>query len=991
MQKLLPLLVLLLTETSASAEDFFAYSWADLKTYLNSSDRNTKTCVLMADIDFQGEDFEPLISASRDILSDVKYKTWYCINGNYHTIKNGTADDGYIMYYASAGTIKNLTFEGISSSCSILTYYAATGCHFENLTFNNCHVKDRNACRSLVCVESYGTSEQPLNFKDITVTNCSVEGFYCIGTLIASSNHSTKVTNCHVSGTTVEGTVDIGGLVGFAKYCNFDNCSFSGKVYASGDSPDDAECGGIAGWNGYGSFSNCINKGEIVGNEDAVGGIVGSATKISITGCTNEGWVHHKSLSGTDDRIGGIVGYADGVTISQCINTGSIDGGDECCGGIAGSVEGTSTITHCLNNGFVNGDDYVGGIAGMIADATTVSFCIGVSSRIYGNDCVEILVGKEPTGSTHDNFWIAETSNINVGAVTAADLKSGLVAWHINQRAGLPADNLIWGQLMANRGVGIEDYPTPGGKTVYRHTSDCKDDDHEFYSNNLHNHFGDIILQTDGTYICTYCNKVVEDGESVATGYTIFNAQDLSALAAYVNAGNSSVNACLYDDIDCSSLTTFAPIGNQEHTYCGTFDGQGHRITNLHISGEQNGLGLCGALGHGATIRNLILDASCSVTGTKVESGQAGIGGIAGCVYAPEALTYVRVNFENCGNEADVSGFSNVGGILGGVYNNNNIRTFMTCCYNTGTIISDETSAALAGWLYKWFEIKNCWNGGGVTVTNPDKKDNLVFRRADDASLSGVSKVYSTVGQENDGVITITRDDIELGRLCYLLNGSTNKGSLVWGQQLEAELHPTFSGEGVSYTRTMSNQWGTICLPYAIQSNGDVQLYTLTSVSTGDNGSMVFTPNDNIVAANTPCVFKKKSSSATSVTFSPSNAVYTIGNNPAVSTGVNGWTMCGTYTELTNRTNLYFVARDQFWWAESPITIAPFRAWFTGPAPSISSNAGLRISVADDAEGISAVRSEELGARSGFDLMGRQTNEGQTGLQIRNGKVVMIK
>lgn len=60
------------------------------------------------------------------------------------------------------------------------------------------------------------------------------------------------------------------------------------------------------------------------------------------------------------------------------------------------------------------------------------------------------------------------------------------------------------------------------------------------------------------------------------------------------------------------------------------------------------------------------------------------------------------------------------------------------------------------------------------------------------------------------------------------------------------------TAEIISYGRTMTNEWGTLCLPFALESTDDFQLYELTGVS---ESAMTF---DKVASAeaNTPLAFK---------------------------------------------------------------------------------------------------------------------------------------
>jgi len=205
-----------------------------------------------------------------------------------------------------------------------------------------------------------------------------------------------------------------------------------------------------------------------------------------------------------------------------------------------------------------------------------------------------------------------------------------------------------------------------------------------------------------------------------------------------------------------------------------------------------------------------------------------------------------------------------------------------------------------------------------------------------------------------------------------------------------------------TYTREMSNRWGTLVIPFAVTydaDNGNYKLYQLTEADIADTeGTLTFSEYDNdaVIAAGTPMVIKavgtqNDETGKYTVTLTAGNTDISTTITPTAS--VNGLQMKGTYSQLTNKVDVYFIAQGQFWWAESPITIAPFRAWYEGAAPA--SNAPLRIVTEDETEDIQLIDSEEgtlymVNGRC-FDLQGRQIGQGHKGLQIRDGRVVMVK
>lgn len=196
------------------------------------------------------------------------------------------------------------------------------------------------------------------------------------------------------------------------------------------------------------------------------------------------------------------------------------------------------------------------------------------------------------------------------------------------------------------------------------------------------------------------------------------------------------------------------------------------------------------------------------------------------------------------------------------------------------------------------------------------------------------------------------------------------------------------SDELMYYTNTKSNTWGTLVLPHAIQYNPsecDYALYELSAVSieSEETGTLTFSEcQSGTIAAGTPLAVK-----AEGVNEFTLNCL--CGKAAAVApSSVNGYTITGTFESLTDQTGMYFIAQNKFWYAESPITIPAYRAYITGP----SARASFRIVEANEETGLNVVEDGTMYINNGtcYDLQGRQTNS-QKGLQVRNGKVIMIK
>lgn len=264
-------------------------------------------------------------------------------------------------------------------------------------------------------------------------------------------------------------------------------------------------------------------------------------------------------------------------------------------------------------------------------------------------------------------------------------------------------------------------------------------------------------------------NKLAYPSIEIArTVLEIRTPQQLVAFADSVNAGNVHMNAVLCADLDMGGFV-MTPIGNDDNKYVGSFNGQGHRICNLHIEGKTN-IGLFGTISGGAHIANFIFDKSCTLSGRDYTAIIATTNG--------PGLVVV----ENIGNEADISGTKNASGIVG---SNRWSQTILTIrnCYNTGTITGSKECAAICGWTGGYYNVHDCWNSGVVTGYEEGKD---IFRYG--GSTDKFRHNFSTMGTQ--GTI-VEAEDVRNGMLCYMLN----RDSLtfpVWYQKIGEDAHPTF-------------------------------------------------------------------------------------------------------------------------------------------------------------------------------------------------------
>ena len=106
---------------------------------------------------------------------------------------------------------------------------------------------------------------------------------------------------------------------------------------------------------------------------------------------------------------------------------------------------------------------------------------------------------------------------------------------------------------------------------------------------------------------------------------TINDANDWKALVTQASGGSFPEEISLSGDLDLSGVE-LSPLGVNPEGVCipftGTLNGNNHKIQNAKINKTDDALfsdaGLFCGLGDGALIKNLIIDETCSFTGTMV-------------------------------------------------------------------------------------------------------------------------------------------------------------------------------------------------------------------------------------------------------------------------------------------------------------------------------------------------------------------------------------
>ena len=197
----------------------------------------------------------------------------------------------------------------------------------------------------------------------------------------------------------------------------------------------------------------------------------------------------------------------------------------------------------------------------------------------------------------------------------------------------------------------------------------------------------------------------------------------------------------------------------------------------------------------------------------------------------------------------------------------------------------------------------------------------------------------------------------------------------------------------ISYTRQMSNNWGTLVLPYSLTLTGS-EPYHLYSIDNMTGEELVLKQLEGTVAAGTPCVVKRNGTEA-KLTFGPNYATL----NMAIETqDVGGMTFSGTYwTKDVN--SGYVISKNSFWNVEelkgsasvNGVKVRPFRAWLDGTSANAPAKLSMRIDGSNT--GIDAIDALNDAEADYYDLSGKRLDEPQRGVNIvrmKSGKTKKI-
>ena len=373
------------------------------------------------------------------------------------------------------------------------------------------------------------------SIKDIIFYNVNIISTADYSGVLAGNVKNTDISGITVNSGSINGTTDVGGIVGFANKTN---------------------------------ITNCVNRISIVGSNKNIGGIIGyGGENISVTNCANYGDVKGYYY------IGGIVGYLVDITLNNVFTSGNIiyESTSPDCGLVVGYVNEKLTIQgHVLYNSdakmyFNNAEQTVQTIGNKKSYATITgeSNIVGLNSEnLKSGEGAWMLNGQQSTGAWGqqlgtDNYPVLGSEyKIIKSAKGDKDANNNDTYWATFSNLNSDATLLV---------------PSPRNLTVYNATVSNGKMTLKMRTDNQVAKGEGVLLKTDGEYVNVKANAMnsltvesyannnlvatsaTEETINAETGYKLYrltynNSTEKTGLGFYLGLVKNAEGTVISDD-----------------------------------------------------------------------------------------------------------------------------------------------------------------------------------------------------------------------------------------------------------------------------------------------------------------------------------------------------------------------------------------------------------------------------------------------------------
>lgn len=456
---------------------------------------------------------------------------------------------------------------------------------------------------------------------------------------------------------------------------------------------------------------------------------------------------------------------------------------------------------------------------------------------------------------------------------------------------------------------------------------------------------GLILPGTDATHIDnSTANLEIYDGETLL-GTTTANTTS--------SIGTSGQSVKLVSDITPS---------NPVRLRASKFDLNGHDITSTATAAivveGRNASNFC----------NLVITGEGNVSSTAASGCNAiQIGNYAditiegGNYSVPDDNSTIYI-------ASGIASYPTVVNITGGTFESGDGKYVLNC--KDDVYAKNGATFVVTGGTFKEFDPSDCISEGAHTnfvasgyhaAKNPDGTYTVgksVARIGDDKYLT-IEEALEAAGTEEEKTITLLADVTIEKNIDVSANVTIdpNEKILTFNMFIVKDgvrfRMPATSCHANIATYTRENlaglEWGTVCLPYALQSTQDD--YTLYNINNISESTLTVDEVEIGIPAGTPIIFQKTDKAAASVTITATDVDITDAEPVAANQ------LFGTYDKQVKTTgleNIYYINSDAFHKAMVSLTIPTYRAYIdttvANPAKTLMIRVSNAVSGIDAAE-----------------------------------------
>jgi hypothetical protein len=581
----------------------------------------------------------------------------------------------------------------------------------------------------------------------------SISGLYTDGTLTVQGLFgcvSGTVKNVNVTFGLVAAKIVAGGIAAYLNGGTIENCSNAAIIYADGGQAAGSglengvsrggAIGGIVG-NAVGSeaapfaITGCENTGDIVCTNTNRGGraagilglIDNAAYKGSITNSLNTGDVNAYQYSG------GIVGfnYSKVAPISGCVNHGDIQvnsGGSAYGGGIVSQCY--SEIRDCYNTGIYTGalfggdkTAHLGGIVSDLYPPATVTNCYNTGHlALAGTATTSSSVGRiaGSGGGSHS------TTAANILNCYYLDIDSNLPEFADAEQGWLSADAAKTVDEMmdaafvrtlgesynidsdaVNGGYPIIDWQGGTAPAELPYDTSWYSTDDSFFELGTADELEGFAAIVNGT--------AGGIGQDSFAGKTVTLSSDIVLEDVWTPIGTAIPASITY-----KGQAEISSVADESIPFSGTFDGAGHTISGISVSGATGSEGFFAYISTEGAVKDLTIVGAISDTvappGGEHPAGTDYVGGL---------VAYNRGHLSGITNLVVINAPAvyNVGGIAGFNDGRDNPNAVIENCANLASITGQQRVGGIVG--QNAGTIKDSYNAAKVDGTNASSKNGV--------------------------------------------------------------------------------------------------------------------------------------------------------------------------------------------------------------------------------------------------------------------------